>query len=175
MHMNTGPADNRPPPAASLTRSRVTRGLLSPTVTCMPASWPVEEFRDYLRALMTGAGIADYAELSRLSGVSQTQFSNWRHGISQPSRAALKKIAPLLHVPPVLLYLQAGLDNSRDLDLSEAPDLTVWPREFHNLHAVYERFAAAGRGAEVLDAIATLTLGLDARIGKARAVRRRTG
>lgn len=141
----------------------------------MPANWPVEEFNAYLRALMTAAGIADYAELSRVTKVNQTQFSNWRHGKTQPGRANLKRIAPHLGVPPVLLYLQAGLDETDDLDLAEAPDVTVWPAEFRELREIYERFAAAGRGDEVLDAIATLALGLDARIGKARSVRRRTG
>lgn len=175
--MNTKPADNRPPPGPPLNRTRVTDGARCPSLTCMPASWPFEEFRLYLRALMENAGITDYAELSRLSGVSQTQFSNWRRGLSQPSRAALKKVAPVVRVPPVALYFQAGLDEAEDLDMSEAPDLSVWPKEFHDLHAVYERFAAAGRGQEVLEAMGTLRLGLSARLGtdKRPPGRRRAG
>jgi transcriptional regulator with XRE-family HTH domain len=125
----------------------------------------VDQFREYLRALMDAAGIADYAELSRLTGVNQTQFSNWRRGITQPGRTNLKKIAPVLRVPPALLYVQAGLDQHEDLDITEAPDLTVWPREFHQLHDVYEAYAAAGRADEVLDAVGTLVLGLAARMG----------
>jgi transcriptional regulator with XRE-family HTH domain len=95
--------------------------------------WPVEEFAAYLRALMREADIPDYAELSRLSGVSQTQFSNWRKGIAQPSRESLSKVAKVVNVKPVHLWLAAGVADADDLDLSEQPDLAVLPREFTEL------------------------------------------
>jgi transcriptional regulator with XRE-family HTH domain len=137
-------------------------------------SWPVDEFAKYLRALMDAAGIETYAELSRLTDVSQNQFSNWRRGLARPSHELLRKIAPVLHVKPAALWYQAGLQADGDID--QAVDVTVWPPEFHTLREIYERFAAAGRGEEVLDAIGTLTLGLQARIGKPRSsVRRRAG
>lgn len=93
----------------------------------------MEEFRDYLRALMTEHGIPDYAELSRLSGVSQNQFSNWRRGLSQPSRESLSKVARVLGVKPANLWLVAGLADEDELGIEESPDLTVLPREFADL------------------------------------------
>lgn len=131
--MTVRPPDNRPGPAHTLARAGVTR-LSGPSIVfCMPATWPVEEFVAYLRALMREADIADFAELSRLSGVSETQFSNWRRGLSQPSRKSLNRVAPILRVKPVNLWLMAGIADEADLDLTERPDMTVAPREFTDL------------------------------------------
>jgi transcriptional regulator with XRE-family HTH domain len=136
-------------------------------------SWPVDDFREYLWALMRNAGIADYAELSRLTSVSQNQFSNWRRGLAQPSRESLKKIAPTLGVPPVLLYIQAGLDEHQDLDLTPQPDFSALPRPFHDLREVYERLNDLGRGAEALRSISVLVAGLKAEIAEAEAIDKR--
>lgn len=163
--MSTGPADNRPSPARPLNRSRVTRAEKSPTVACVSTSWPVEDFRAYLRALMDAAGIVDYAELSRLSGVSQTQLSNWRRGLSQPSRAALKRLVrPLQLKSPVTLYIAAGLDAHEDLELEAVPDFTVLPREFQDLREVYERLKAIGQEDVVLSSVRVLVAGLRAQL-----------
>lgn len=163
--MSVGPGDNRPPPARSLNRPRVTRREKSPTVTYVPTSWPVDEFRDYLRALMHAAGIADYAELSRLSGVSQTQFSNWRRGLSQPSRQALKRLVePLGLRSPVMLYLAAGIDQHEDLELAAAPDFTVLPAPFHELLQVYEELKAIGQEDVALSSVRVLADGLRAQL-----------
>lgn len=110
---------------------------MCPTVFGVTPSWPVEEFREYLRTVMTVAQVPDFAELSRLSGVSQTQFSNWRRGLSQPSRDSLRKVATALGVPPVKLYLAAGLNDAEELDLSGQVDMTVLPPEIQEFIAMY--------------------------------------
>lgn len=179
--MSVRPADNRPSPARPLNRSRVTRTETSPTVTCVPTSWPVEDFRDYLRALMNAAGIADYAELSRVSGVSQTQLSNWRRGLSQPSRQALKKLVmPLGLKSPVMLYIAAGIDAQEDLELDAAPDFTVLPKPFQDLREVYEQLKLVGQEDMVLSSIRVLVDGLKAQVrgsegGQPSGRRRRAG
>lgn len=108
------------------------------TLFGVPKSWPVEEFQAYLLACMERAGIADYAVLSRMTGVSQTQLSNWRYGKSQPSQPSLKKIAPALGVAPVNLYIAAGVNDSEELELSSRPDLRVGPREFQDLAELWD-------------------------------------
>jgi len=122
--------EDQPLAGSSLSRARVTDRLAAPNLFGVPISWPAEEFREYLRALMDRAGIADYAELSRRSGVSQTQFSHWRRGNAQPSRESLAKIAPVLGAPTVNLWLAAGLAGVDQLNLSDTPDLRVLPAEF---------------------------------------------
>lgn len=169
--MTTHP-DNKPPrPGPPLARPRVTSVRTTPNLACVPATWPYEQFGDYLRALMDAAGIADYAELSRLTGVNQSQFSNWRRGRSQPSTATLKRIAPALDTPPVKLYIMAGLDEEADYDLSQEPDFSALPRPFHDLREIYERAAANGEGDRVLEAILLLVAGLKAQLKPAATTR----
>lgn len=98
----------------------------------------MEEFRDYLLACMKRAEVDDYAELSRLTGVSQTQLSNWRYGKSQPSQASLKKIAPVLGVSPMNLYIAAGVNESDEFELAQSPDLRVGPKEFQDLAELWD-------------------------------------
>lgn len=98
----------------------------------MAATWPVEEFREYLRVLMDQAGIPDYAELHRRTGVSQTQFSHWRKGNAQPSADSLRRIAPALGVAPAALFLAAGLNLADEIEPRES-DLAVLPREIRDL------------------------------------------
>jgi transcriptional regulator with XRE-family HTH domain len=131
-------------------------------------SWPVEQFNDYLRALMTAQGIENYAELSRLTGVSQNQFSNWRRGLAQPSVATLNRIAPVLGEPPFKLYVMAGLNAEEDFELDQQLDFTALPKPFHDLREVYELAAAAGRGDEVLNAMSLLVAGLNAQLVQVR-------
>jgi transcriptional regulator with XRE-family HTH domain len=165
--MHRHPSDNRPPPRQTLARVRVTKARESPTVDCMSATWPVEDFNEYLRALMTNAGIPDYAELSRLTGVSQSQFSLWRRGKTQPSRANLKRIyVPLGLKSPVTLYVAAGLDAEEDLELGERLDFTVLPKPFDDLREVYERLNSFGRGPDALRSISVLVAGLRAEVAE---------
>lgn len=134
---DTGP--ERPPPAPSLTRARVTQRPGGRTVVFVAErrAWPYEQFADYLRALMNAAGIPDYAELSRRSGVSQTQLSNWRRGLAQPSRDNLNRIASHVDATPVQLWIAAGLVEPRQLNMDGAPDLTVLPAELRDLLDLY--------------------------------------
>lgn len=172
--MHRHPWDNRPPPRQTLARVRVTHARDSPTVDCVPATWPVEEFAEYLRTLMANAGIADFAELSRLSGVNQSQFSLWRRGKTQPSRQNLKRIyGPLGLKSPVTLYVAAGLDAEEDLELGERLDFTVLPQPFSDLHEVYERMNDLGRGPEALRSISVLVAGLKAEIAEIEAIDKR--
>lgn len=163
--MSAHPIDNRPAGRPSLARVRVTRGHDSPTVDCVPATWPVEEFATYIRALMEKAGIPDFADLSRLSGVSQSQFSYWTRGKTQPSRRNLKRIAsPLGLRSPVTLYIAAGLDAEEDLELDAQVDFTVLPKPFQDLRHVYERAKAMGREDLVISSISVLVSGLNAEL-----------
>lgn len=128
MVLNTKAVGRAAVPGSTLTRERVTAGEDTLNLLGVPAEpWPVEDFVKYLRNLMDNASIRDFAELSRLSNVSETQFSNWRRGIAQPSKASLNKVAPVLGVKPVRLWFAAGLATMDDLDLGEAPDLTELP------------------------------------------------
>jgi transcriptional regulator with XRE-family HTH domain len=159
------PIDNRPPPARSLTRPGVTGQRRSPTLFGVPKSWPVEEFREYLLACMKRAQIPDFAELSRLTGVSQTQLSNWRYGKSQPSQGSLKKIAPVLGVAPVNLYIAAGVNDSEELELTQAPDLRVGPREFQDLAELWDDSRLTDEQRSFIRrSVATLVAGLQAEL-----------
>lgn len=128
----------------------------------VPKSWPVEEFREYLLACMDRAGVTDYAELSRTTGVSQTQLSNWRYGKSQPSQASLKKIAPVLGIAPVNLYIAAGVNDSEELELSHAPDLRVGPREFQDLAELWDTDLTDEQRSFLRRSVGTLVAGLRA-------------
>ena len=120
-------------PATTLAHARVTGRPRRPTVFCMASRWPYEQFAEYLRALMAEAGIPDYAELSRLSGVNQTQFSNWRRGISRPSRESLAKVAPVLRVPTANLVTVAGLADDGDEPTEEIRRPAALPAELVEL------------------------------------------
>jgi transcriptional regulator with XRE-family HTH domain len=172
--MHRHPSDNRPPPRQTLARVRVTKARDSPTVDCMSATWPVEDFNEYLRTLMVNAGIADYAELSRLTNVNQSQFSLWRRGKTQPSRGTLKRIYGVLGLKsPVTLYVAAGLDAEEDLELGERVDFTVLPKPFHDLREVYERLNDLGRGPEALRSISVLVAGLKAEVAELESIDKR--
>lgn len=144
------------------------------SVLLMTGQWPHQEFREYLRALMNNAGIADYAELSRLTGLNQSLFSNWRKGQTQPSQQSLRKIAPTLGVSPAKLYIAAGLSGAEELDLSSQPDLRVIPREFQDLIELYDGLSA-DQQSYARRSVAHLVAGLRAEIGtsKNQPVRRR--
>lgn len=81
--------------------------------------------------------IPDYAELSRLSGVNQSLFSRWRSGLVQPGVESLRKVATVVGVPPVKLYLAAGLTDAAELGLTGPVDFTVLPAEIRELIALY--------------------------------------
>lgn len=130
--------EDLPPPVRSLTPAGVTGPVRTSSFLGVPPNWPVDEFAIYLRGLMTEAGIPDFAELSRVAGVSQTQFSNWRQGKAQPSRESLKRIAPVLKVSPVKLFIAAGIDNADELDLVGEVDLRIVPAEIRALIELYE-------------------------------------
>lgn len=116
---------------------QLTRPSRNRTLTCVAATWPRDSFIAYLGNLMDRAGIRDYAQLSRITGVNASQFSNWQNGVAQPSLPNLTRIAPALNVAPVALWLAAGLVTADELDLSGQVDLTVLPHEFRALVDLY--------------------------------------
>lgn len=133
----------------------------------VPKSWPREEFVEYLNACMQRAGIPDYATLSRLSDVSQSQLSNWHNGKAQPSQSSLKKLAAHLGVKPVNLYIAAGVYDSTELDLAQTPDLRVGPTEFLDLAELWEDPGLSDEQRSfVRRSIATLVGGLRAELAK---------
>lgn len=160
-----------------LSRMRVTADGKASTLSPMSTAWPVEEFQEYLRALMDEARIANFGELSRLTGVSENQFSRWKLGKSQPSAANLRRIAPALDVAPVALFIAAGLNDPAELDLDQ-PDLTVVPAEIRDLISLYgdDRLKDEQRSF-IRQSIANLTAGLRAHLAgveKGTSGRRRT-
>jgi transcriptional regulator with XRE-family HTH domain len=110
---------------------------------------------------MRRQGINDFAELSRLTGVSQSQFSLWVRGKTQPSHRNLKRVAQTLGLKsPVTLYVAAGLNTEEDLELDEQVDLRVLPKPFQDLRDVYEQAKALDREDLVLSSISVLVAGL---------------
>jgi len=127
-----------PLPGSTLAQPQVTEGQRSSSLFGVSPTWPFEEFRDYLRALMDAAKIVDYAVLSRLADVSEAQLSRWKYGTAQPSRESLAKIAPVLNVPAMNLWIAAGLATPEELNLDVLPDMRVLPQEFRDLILMYE-------------------------------------
>lgn len=123
----------------ALSHKRVTgrgTGTYSPRVA---KEWPeAEEFREYLLALMREAGVVDFADLSRRSGVGQWQLSQYQRGLAQPSVKSLRKIAVALNTSLAKLQLVAGHNDAGELDIGEEPDLRVLPDEFHDLIGLWE-------------------------------------
>lgn len=133
MRRNVRPMDNRPPVRGMLTREGVTGSRLLRTVSHV-GEWSPEELSEYLDALMRAEKIRNDAELARLSGVKQTQISNWRRGLAQPTIESLAKIAPVLKVSPRKLYIVAGRMSATD---AEPVDLAVTPPEIRTLIEIY--------------------------------------
>lgn len=155
-------------PATTLARTRVTGRPRRPTVFCVAARWPYEEFGTYLRALMAEAGIPDYAELSRLSGVNQTQLSNWRRGLSRPSRESLAKVARALGVPTANLVMVAGLADDGDEVTEESPRPAKLPPELVDLLELWRDDRLSDEQRMALLTFVSLTVdGVRAQLGKA--------
>lgn len=137
---------NRDLPATTLARERVTNAcahrtvfdVSSPALPDRDPGWPVADFVAYLRKLMMNAEIGTYADLSRLTDVSETQLSRWHRGLVQPSRQSLNKLAPVLRVKPVQLHLQAGLVTADDLgqDIEVGTQMPL-PAAFDELADLY--------------------------------------
>lgn len=145
----------------ALHREQVTAPDAGPTVHPVAdadSSWPAETFNRYLGNLMKASGIADYAELSRLSGVNQTNLSNYKLGRAQPSIEILNRLADVLQVKPVLLWIQAGRVSPSDLDLSGEPRFEVAPPEVRELAAIVEKLPESDRRS-LLDAVSMLIAG----------------
>lgn len=97
----------------------------------------MQDFNNFVDELMKREGIATDAELARLASIPSSVISRWRSGQMQPSRDNLRKLAAPLNVPPVLLWISAGLAKAEEMDLSGQVDLTVLPTELDDLIALY--------------------------------------
>lgn len=118
--MITRPADNRPRNARAFRSLKMTRPASSRTVRSMrKPTWPHEDFNAYLEDLMAANGIVDRAELSRVSGVSNSQFSTWKKGTYRPSRDKLRQVAAVLNEPLIHLEIKAGLVDTSELEIPE--------------------------------------------------------
>lgn len=100
-------------------------------------TWPADDFNRYLEELMRAQGITDRAELARLSGVSNSQFSTWKKGTYRPSKSKLEEIAPYLGVPVRNLLLKAGIVTPEELGLDAEPEMPVLPRVLRELIDTY--------------------------------------
>lgn len=65
-------------------------------------------WQEYLRSAMAAVGIANAADLTRRTGVNESQVSRWLRGLGQPDLANLRRIAPALGRPLLELTVAAG-------------------------------------------------------------------
>ena len=165
--------------SGNLSHMRVTSGQTGSSLPTMSKAWPVAEFQEYLRACMDAAGIPDFAELSRRTGVGQWQFSTWKQGKNQPSAASLRRIAPALNISPLKLFLAAGVNDAEELDLSGQPDLTVLPAEILDFITLYlDGGLSADQQRYARQTVAYIASGLRAELAKSQVKpsgRRRAG
>jgi transcriptional regulator with XRE-family HTH domain len=101
-------------------------------------AWPYEDFIAFVDARKVVMKIATDAEMARRSGIPSSILSRWRSGQMQPSRDNLRKLAPVLGVAPVALWVAAGLAHPDEMDLSGPVDLTVQPPELLDLMDLYD-------------------------------------
>ncbi len=161
------PPDTRPPLQIALSQKRVTGRrdwTYSPRVA---KEWPADEFRVYLLALMREAGVQDFADLSRRSGVGQWQLSQYQRGLAQPSVKSLRKIAVALNTSLAKLQLIAGHNDAGELELTDDLDLRVVPTEFRDLLELWDDSRLSDEQRSFLRrSIATLVAGLRAELPK---------
>lgn len=164
----------RAQPGTMRARTSFERTVNAPTLVRVrtEGDWPAGEFRDYFLALMTNAGIANIADLARRADIDPSLISKWLNGRQQPSRRNLKKVAGPFGVPPVNMYLAAGLDDEEDLDISGQYDLSAIAPEYRALLDLDrdEETTPAVR-AFLRECAATLVAGVRARRGEERAGR----
>lgn len=149
----------------------VTGTPASPTVLRVgDPTWPYREFGAYLRQLMAEARpapIANSAELSRLTGINESLFSRWRSGQVQPGTESLRKVATVLGIAPVRLFIAAGLTDEQELNLTASPDLTVLPAELRELIELWPELSD-DQQKYARRFLATLMAGLRAELGKSK-------
>lgn len=137
----------RPPPGVMRARTTFRQAAHATSLVRVrnQGEWPAAEFRVHFEVLMRNAGIPNAAELARQAGIDPSLISKWLNGRQQPSRGNLKKVAGPLGTSPVNLYIQAGLDDEEDLDISGQIDTTV-------VAAVYRELLDLDNDASTTDA-----------------------
>lgn len=128
------PGGGRTARHVTLTREGVTRSAWAATLSRV-RDWQPDQFAQFLDAAMDREGIPNDAELSRRSGVRQTQIGNWRAGKNRPSPQLLDRLAETLRVPASNLYTLAGWSPSDIVQHFEAPP--PLPPELRDLIRIY--------------------------------------
>lgn len=124
-------------------------------------AWPYREFMQYLRVLMSAAGIPDDVQLYQQADVAQSVFSRWKRGESQPGRANLRKLAAVLNVPAAKLFAAAGLMGADELDVTTGMiDPATIPAELRELVDLYLHRLNDEQRSYTRRAVAHLTAGL---------------
>lgn len=108
-----------------------------------PKNWPYAQFNADLDAWMAAQEIPDRTTLARLAGIEPSLPSNWLYGYSKPSRASLRKIAPILGVDVRHLEVSAGLANPAEVGLAEGEQAEPTPRQ---LRVLIEHYNNADEG-----------------------------
>jgi transcriptional regulator with XRE-family HTH domain len=99
--------------------------------------WPVEEFNKYLTARRDQAGFANDSALARAADLDPSQLSNWRNGKAQPSRRSLNKLAPVLKVARMSLWILAGIADDEDVAAPPPSQFDNAPPEIIDLVTLY--------------------------------------
>lgn len=100
-------------------------------------AWPWQDFVEYVEALKIREGIPSDAKLAQLADIPSSVLSRWKTGQMQPGRENLLKLSVPLKVPPVNLYVVAGLMRLDEMEAGSQVDLTVLPAEIDDLIALY--------------------------------------
>lgn len=80
-----------------------------------------DDFGNYLTQAMAAAGLSQ-AELSRLTGISDSIISKWRRGQAVPSVENLRILAPALGMTTRDLVVVAGHMTPDEVGLAEPPE-----------------------------------------------------
>lgn len=97
---------------------------------------------DYIRDLRRTAGVS-LRQLASRAGVSNPYLSQIERGLRRPSAEVLQQIAGALRVSTPVMYLRAGLLDTRDREgvlaaIAADPDLTLAQKQ--SLSQIYETF-----------------------------------
>lgn len=97
---------------------------------------------NFIRDLRRSAGVS-LRQLATRAGVSNPYLSQVERGLRKPSAEVLQQIATALRVSTPVMYLRAGLLDTRDREgvlaaIAADPDLTIAQKQ--SLSQIYETF-----------------------------------
>ena len=137
----------------------------------------------YLRRAMTHARVPNAAELSRRSGISESQISRWLRDVGAPDIETLRKVGKPLRRPMLEMLVAAGHITQQEAQMKDAPtvpdapqtrqaildDPALSPAVRAMLLAAYDAATSEEQGAHLIR-----RAGLGERTVRARANARRT-